>query len=345
LRQNNTEFALNRARAMHELQLQQPVCVTDGEHILGTAFAVEFMDESGLRDIAALAPQLLLSSARAHFIGIEPQHAVAVIDANGFSLEKIWHYAAGNKNELPAAIAHITPPECGGELITLAKQAGIIPALLWIPHSVSGAVTIDVAALRYIPPVELLHGETAALPVGGAEQTTLTSFRTRYGAAVHLVLTIGDATKTPPLVRVHSSCVTGDLLGSMRCDCGDQLQQALARMKEASSGVLLYLHQEGRGIGISSKLRAYALQEQGLDTFAANQQLGFEEDERDFSLAAHILQALGHTKIRLLTNNPYKIEAFVESAITVNERLPLVADATAHNHAYMEAKKTKRGHW
>jgi GTP cyclohydrolase II len=142
---------------------------------------------------------------------------------------------------------------------------------------------------------------------------------------------------------VHSSCVTGDLLGSLRCDCGGQLQAALARMKEAASGVLLYLNQEGRGIGISSKLKAYALQEQGLDTFAANQQLGFEEDERDFSLAAHILQALNIRKIRLLTNNPEKVDAFVESPITVTERLPLVMDHNAHNHAYLAAKKMRHG--
>ena len=158
------------------------------------------------------------------------------------------------------------------------------------------------------------------------------------------ILSRAEQGLTAPLVRVHSSCVTGDLLGSLRCDCGSQLQLALSQMKEAGAGILLYLHQEGRGIGITSKLRAYALQERGLDTFAANEQLGFSEDERDFSIAGELLKALGHTRIRLLTNNPDKIDAFDVSGITITERLPLITPSNTHNHAYLEAKKIKRGH-
>lgn len=344
MNRKETHHALARARAMHELQLQQGIRLEGS----GYAFPAEFLDEAGWAQLAPLEPQLLLSAARANVIGLTAQQGVAAIDASKLSLKQLWQWAAGDSKTLSSAPLQMPSPTSGGELVSLAKQAGIIPALIWIPdgQKFPEAFALSVEALRFTPPVELLRGETVSLPIEGAEKATVTSFRTRYDAAVHLVLSIGDtASKTPPLVRVHSSCVTGDLLGSLRCDCGGQLQLALARMKEASSGILLYLHQEGRGIGISSKLRAYALQEQGLDTFAANRQLGFEEDERDFSLAASILKALGHSKIRLLTNNPDKVEAFVESDITVSERLPLVTDHTAHNHAYLEAKKTKRGHF
>ena len=341
-----THYALARARATHEMQLQQPLRLEDDGCALGVTFPAEFLDEASWKKIQPLSPQLLLSAARAKVIGVKPLHGVTVIDASTLSLQQVWAWAAGTPNTLPPATP-LASPIFGKELVTMAKQAGIIPALIWIPAAeyFPEAMALEIAALRFVPPVELVRGETVSLPIEGAEHATLTSFRTKYDAAVHLVLTIGDAkTKNPPLVRVHSSCVTGDLLGSLRCDCGNQLQAALSQMKKASSGILLYLHQEGRSIGISSKLRAYALQEQGLDTFAANQQLGFEEDERDFSLAAHILQLLGHSKIRLLTNNPDKIESFTATDITVSERLPLVADATAHNHAYLAAKGKKAGH-
>jgi GTP cyclohydrolase II len=162
---------------------------------------------------------------------------------------------------------------------------------------------------------------------------------------VHLALCIGDWQKqAAPLVRAHSSCVTGDILGSLRCDCGDQLHLALDLMKKEGSGILLYLHQEGRGIGISSKLRAYKLQEQGLDTFAANTQLGYHEDERDFSIAAVMLTALGISHIRLLTNNPEKLASFEESNITITQRVPLIAATGEHNANYIDAKAKKHGH-
>ncbi len=346
MNRKETHYALARARATHEMQLQQPLRLEDDGCALGVAFPVEFLNEASWKKLQPLSPQLLLSSARAKVIGLKPLHGVSVIDASTLSLQQINEWAAGNPKSLPTTTP-LASPIFGKELVSMAKQAGIIPALIWVPEAeyFPDAVALEVAALRFVPPVELIRGETVSLPVEGDEHATLTSFRTKYDAAVHLVLTLGDVkTKTPPLVRVHSSCVTGDILGSLRCDCGNQLQAALAQMKKASSGILLYLHQEGRGIGISSKLRAYALQEQGLDTFAANQQLGFEEDERDFSLAAHILQMLGHSKIRLLTNNPDKIESFTATDITVSERLPLIADANAHNHAYITAKGTKAGH-
>ncbi len=182
----------------------------------------------------------------------------------------------------------------------------------------------------------------AALPLAGAENTQIVAFESPALPGEQLAILINPAQLTnTPLVRVHSSCVTGDLLGSLRCDCGDQLSQALEQMK-ASSGILIYLLQEGRGIGLVNKLRAYVLQDQGADTYTANEQLGFAADARDFAVAADILKHLGYTQIQLLTNNPNKAAQLEKYGIQIVERLPLQPTTQTHNRAYLTAKQ-KRG--
>lgn len=145
------------------------------------------------------------------------------------------------------------------------------------------------------------------------------------------------------MARLHSACLTGDVLGSLKCDCGPQLRAAVAAIA-AEGGILLYLQQEGRGIGLMNKLRAYALQDQGFDTVDANLRLGFEAEERDFDLAAAMLRALGVTRIRLLTNNPAKTGALEDAGITVAERVPLALPANPHNAAYLATKRRRQGH-
>ena len=147
-----------------------------------------------------------------------------------------------------------------------------------------------------------------------------------------------------PLVRVHSSCVTGDIFHSKRCDCGSQLQQAMQQIEQAGSGIILYMQQEGRGIGLINKLRAYELQEQGYDTVEANEKLGFLPDERNYALSAHILRDLGVTKVRLLTNNPDKITSLEAYGIEVIERIPIEVTPLAENAFYMQTKKEKMQH-
>ncbi|HAK54932.1 MAG: GTP cyclohydrolase II [Vicinamibacterales bacterium] len=162
---------------------------------------------------------------------------------------------------------------------------------------------------------------------------------------VHLALVRGTVEAEPaPLLRIHSECLTGDLLASVRCDCGEQLDQALAAIGEAPGGILIYLRQEGRGIGLVNKLRAYNLQDDGLDTVDANLHLGFDPDERDYSAAVDILEDLGVPAVRLLTNNPNKIAAFERSQVRVVERLPLVVSETAENANYLETKRRRLGH-
>ncbi len=233
--------------------------------------------------------------------------------------------------------------------INLAKRAGLLPLLAIIPDSAAtsgwAVFSQDELEQAMTAAPELIETARANLPIDGAEDSKIVSFRALGDEAVHLALVIGmpENKDKIPLVRVHSSCVTGDLLGSLRCDCGDQLRLALDAIKSAGYGVLLYLNQEGRGIGISNKIRAYGLQEQGMDTYTANHALGFEADERDFSIAAKMLDALGISKIRLLSNNPHKAAELAKYGVNIAEVIPLVAQAHEHNQAYLKAKADK-GH-
>ena len=162
----------------------------------------------------------------------------------------------------------------------------------------------------------------------------------------HVVISLGDLkTGDAPLVRVHSECLTGDALFSLRCDCGFQLDAALGAIAQAGLGAVLYLRQEGRGIGLGNKIRAYALQDQGSDTVDANHQLGFPADARDYDLAVQLLRELGLTRIRLMTNNPRKLDALIRDGIEVVERVPLESGRNPHNEAYLRAKADKLGHW
>ena len=188
---------------------------------------------------------------------------------------------------------------------------------------------------------------TSRLPTRYGEFLLHAYLEEREGEAarVHLALVRGSTdSESKPLLRIHSECLTGDLLASIRCDCGEQLDQALAAIGEAPAGILIYLRQEGRGIGLLNKLRAYNLQDDGLDTVEANIHLGFEPDERDYSVAVDILEDLGVMAIRLLTNNPNKVAAFERLRVRVIERVPLVVSETAENANYLETKRRRLGH-
>jgi GTP cyclohydrolase II len=159
-----------------------------------------------------------------------------------------------------------------------------------------------------------------------------------------IALVMGDIFSAPPLVRVHSQCLTGDVFHSLRCDCRQQLEMALAMIRDLGAGILIYEQQEGRGIGLMAKLQAYELQDSGLDTVEANERLGFKADHRDFALPGEILKALGITKVRLLSNNPDKVEALQSVGVEVVERVPCEVKPSPHAEEYLKTKKEKLGH-
>ncbi|WP_191061649.1 GTP cyclohydrolase II, partial [Geminicoccus harenae] len=205
-------------------------------------------------------------------------------------------------------------------------------------------IEVDEVETAVIDP-PLVPTVQAELPISLTESARIVAFRAPDVAYEHVALVVGELGSTPaPLVRLHSECLTGDVFGSLRCDCGPQLQAALAQMAKEGAGALLYLRQEGRGIGLTNKLRAYRLQETGLDTLDANTHLGFEPDERDFRTAARMLQALGLRQVRLLTNNPQKVRTLARHGVDVTERVPLSIAANRHNLRYLQTKTQRAGH-
>ncbi len=238
----------------------------------------------------------------------------------------------------------------GRAAIALCKHARLLPAALVadagdgseLPTSLAGMVLGElVAGLDDAPRLERIASGRVPLAVCGASRVHLF----RNGSDEHCAIEIGNPSREDPvLTRLHSACFTGDLLGSLKCDCGAQLRAALDNIGRAGKGVLLYLNQEGRGIGLANKLRAYALQDQGFDTVDANHRLGFEDDERDFRIGAEILRALGFVSVDLMTNNPLKVEMMARSGIKVRNRVALVVGRTAENADYLDTKARKSGH-
>jgi GTP cyclohydrolase II len=193
-------------------------------------------------------------------------------------------------------------------------------------------------------PDRLSIATRARLPVAAHEQCEIIAFRTPDSASEHVAILIGQPDGNPPLVRLHSECLTGDVFASLKCDCGPQLESALSRIAESGWGILLYLRQEGRGIGLINKLRAYALQDQGYDTVDANTRLGFPVDARDFGTAGRMLHLLGQNRVRLLTNNPAKVAGLEAAGIAVVERVTHRLPPNPHNHAYLVTKRDRTGH-
>ena len=189
----------------------------------------------------------------------------------------------------------------------------------------------------------IVRGGESILPTGYGEFSTI-AYRDLQHNEDHLALTMGELSGRPPLVRMHSACLTGDLFGSHRCDCGDQLKLALRRISEEQRGVLIYLKQEGRGIGLANKIRAYALQDQGHDTVDANLKLGFPADDRSYNQAAAILRDLGITRLRLMTNNPHKVESLENMGLDVVERVPHEIRPQAENLKYLRTKAQRLNH-
>lgn len=240
--------------------------------------------------------------------------------------------------------------EAAGAALELARLAGVLPAFMVAPEGVGEAVEFQPRDLTEFASAErLVVAARAQLPIEAREEGEIVAFRSPDDIREHAALIIGHrSAERVPLVRLHSECLTGDVFGSLKCDCGPQLDGALAAMAEEANGggwgVLLYLRQEGRGIGLINKLRAYRLQDQGFDTLDANTRLGLPEEARDFATAARMLALLGVGRIRLMTNNPEKVAAFEAAGVTVAARVPIALPSGAHNSRYLATKRDRAGH-
>jgi GTP cyclohydrolase II len=318
----------------------------------------------GLREFALLAgpnPVLLLAPVRAAAVlhrPVQQTEPVALrLSPALFSADILRSLADPTAEQMIPDPPETAPaPTLGGAALALAKLARLVPAVLAAP-AVAGAeaMAADLGLLS-VPAQDVLdypaaasaglhQVAAAAVPLEDAADARIVAFRTADAAIEHLAIVIGDpAAAASPLVRIHSECFTGDLLGSLRCDCGSQLRGAIQRMAAEGAGVLLYLAQEGRGIGLVNKLRAYALQDRGLDTLDANRALGWGADERSFLIAATMLQTLGVDRVRLLTNNPDKLAALAACGIAVAGRESHVFAANGVNDKYLAAKVARFGH-
>jgi GTP cyclohydrolase II len=290
---------------------------------------------------------LAVTARRARALGLETEQAVCLPVNGTEQVSTILAMAAENSNACTGAAVPALPAAAAALLV--AKLAERLPALLIAdPGSADerSLITVNAASLadfqRHLID-SLAVAASSRVPLDGAETARFIVFRNAIGRSAVAVI-IGEPDRGGRvLVRVHSACLTGDVFGSRRCDCGDQLELAVARAK-AKGGIILYLDQEGRGLGLINKMRAYALQDAGLDTVDANLTLGFEDDERDYRIAARMLELLGVRRVVLLTNNPAKLAALSASGIQICGRMPLEAPINDENRAYLTAKAMRAGH-
>ena len=347
------------ARALDALKRGQPVIVTGNGQALAV-MAVELAEEESLARFDAAQPaDVLITAARGTALKLTNQlpaasglvrikrapwldlpAAIAIADP-AFDLERPLNG--------PFATVAVDDPAIAGAALRLAKLMGLLPALFIRPPSAGDGDLPAVSAAdveTYVSPARLKIVARARLPINNAADSILVAFRGVPEQGEHLALLVGGEPVhgSTPLVRLHSECLTGDLLGSLKCDCGPQLRAALDAMAAAGGGILLYLRQEGRGIGLLNKLRAYSLQDQGFDTVDANLHLGFAIDERDFGIAAQMLRMLNVDRVRLLSNNPEKVAGLEAAGIAVAERVPLILPANPHNAHYLATKRDRTGH-
>jgi GTP cyclohydrolase II len=350
-------------RAAADLRRGTPVLLTGEAPLL--LLAAETAGPRGLAELAMLAadpPVLLLAPMRAAAVlhrAVEPGSPVVALHIGSELLAPgpLRGLADPTIEEvLPAQPEPAPVPELAQAALILAKLGRLLPAVLAAPVRPDVAADAERLGLLSVSAADLLAYPTAAaaglrqiaaarVPLENAEDSQVIAFRTEGSAIEHLAIVVGHPeTVDAPLVRIHSECFTGDLLGSLRCDCGTQLRGAIARMAEEGAGVLLYLAQEGRNIGLVNKLRAYTLQDRGLDTLDANRALGWGADERNFLIAATMLEALGVHRIRLLTNNPDKLAALAACGVDVIGREAHAYAPNGVNDHYLATKAERFGH-
>jgi GTP cyclohydrolase II len=342
-------------RGLAEFRSGRPVVVTSGGETL-LCLPVEGLNKERLVAFRALcapiAPRLVLTSLRARSLGIDAKEPVALELMSDLDANMILALVADATSD------HVFVPEPAGPAaigaIDLVKLAQVLPAVLVAETTATmvkafnpSIVTVEasaVALFREKATLSLAIAGEAYVPLSSGVRTRFVVFRDAFGEdPVAVIVGTPDLSKPVP-VRIHSACLTGDVFGSRRCDCGDQLKLALLRLQEAGGGIILYLQQEGRGVGLANKMRTYKLQDGGLDTVDANTTLGFDDDERDYGVAVRMLQMLGCTRVVLLTNNPAKLEGLTKAGIEIAGRMPIETPINSDNRRYLTAKASRAGH-
>ena len=359
-------------RAISDIRRGQIVIIDGEEGALTLTLAAEGATKSAIQRLKSLShnqPHLILSAKRVQTLGLGQFKNQAVCVEMGKALRPdlieglVNPLASVSKNDF-FDIPFIDAPLKSGEnaAIGLTKLARLIPAAITVrlennkrPEDLNQWLkdnhllylkTDDIFGYEEAAARSLRAVSDAQVPLADAPNTKIVAFRPSDGGIEHLAIIIGEPDpREPVLIRIHSECFTGDLVGSLRCDCGDQLRGAIKTIAERGSGILLYLAQEGRGIGLVNKLRAYKLQDSGVDTFDANEQLGFDADERIYLPAAQILSHLGINQVQLMTNNPEKVSVLQSCNVDVVERVEHAFPTNKHNEPYIFAKATKGGHY
>ena len=358
-------FDLRRGRLLYVTapdcpKLERPA--PDRAVLLATVEGLNRDTLEGLRQLGRGPARLAITSHRAEAMGLGAAGSLSMsLGLNGETPDQIlrlssaigsWAVSTHDRREASA-------PEVGG--LTLARLGGLLPAVVSVAadaaetpelrsllesRAVLTVSTADIEAMASNVRLELTYVSDGPVPLADAEDARLLCFREANGLLEHVAIVIGtrESWPDPVPVRLHSACLTGDLFGSLRCDCGEQLRGSLRVFVESGGGVLLYLAQEGRGIGLGNKLRAYLLQQEGLDTIDADGALGFGADERRYYAGIEILRHLGIQRVQLLTNNPEKVRALREAGIEVLDRQPIFGTVNRHNLPYVMAKVQRAGH-
>ena len=349
------------ARARGDLRMGVPVVLADGG-FAALVVAVEALTAARLADFRGLGrPDLALTLHRAETLKARAYDGDLARIAVPAEVDLTWLRALADPADdlrvpMKGPLTSLREGSAGLHRagLALAKAARLLPAVLVVAVpdglALAGREGLTFLTLAEVGPaltvLSPLHEVSAArVPMVASQAGRVHVFRPEDGGEEHYAVEIGRPDRSKPvLARVHSACFTGDVLGSLKCDCGPQLQAALAQMGAEGAGVLLYLNQEGRGIGLANKMRAYSLQDQGFDTVEANHRLGFEDDERDFRIGADILRRMGFRTVRLMTNNPRKIAMMQGCGLEVTERVPLHVGLNPQNADYLAVKAAKSGH-
>ncbi len=342
-------------RAIADLRRGGLIALTEDGGVVALVLAAEGATSEALKrlaEAAGSAPMVAMTGRRATVLGLASgQKTVLMAAEAGLTSSHVLSLAdpLDRREPTPDLTARPAPAWTEGA-VALSKLARLLPAAVVAaterpqPGLFSVGVE-DLLSYQQNASRSLRRVAEARVPLEDAENARIVAFRPADGGIEHLAIVIGAPDRDAPvLARLHSECFTGDLLGSLRCDCGDQLRGAIAQISQAGGGVLLYLAQEGRGIGLVNKLRAYELQDNGFDTLDANLQLGFDDDERVYLPAAEMLRLLGIRRVRLMTNNPAKVNGLAQHEIEVTERVPHIFPSNGHNEKYLRTKATRSGH-